>query len=187
VAPDEAERLKILSGMFRYRVRGWLTDSREVQLVLEDGHIVGSATWLKPQLGLESALELGLAPPPPQPGGGPPEEVFSGLDRAVVERWSKFQRIIEAQEQDIIPTAWELAPIAVLPEMQRKKIGAALLTKKLAVLDAAGLPCCLCTQDRINLSFYERFGFRKAAELLITEDGPVSYSMKRDPPRCLAP
>jgi GNAT superfamily N-acetyltransferase len=170
-APDEEQRLKILSAMFRYRVRDWLENSREIQLALEDGRIVGSATWLKPR----------TAPPPP--GGGPPEEVFRGLDPAVVERWSQFQRIIEAQEGTILPAAWELAPIAVLPERQGRKIGAALINRKIAFLDAEGLPCYLCTQDRINLGVYERFGFREVSEVLIAEGGPVSYTMKREAPR----
>ncbi|MFP3091354.1 GNAT family N-acetyltransferase [Treponema sp. TIM-1] len=170
-APDEKERLKILSAMFRYRVRGWLEDAREVQLVLEDGQIVGSATWIRPRT-------------TPPPANGPSlDEVFAGLDPAVVERWSKFQAIIEAQEKNIIPLAWELAPIAVLPEKQHKKIGSALINKKLAAIDAEGLPCYLCTQDRINLTIYERFGFKKQEELLIVEGGPVSYTMKREVPR----
>ncbi|MDR2759943.1 MAG: GNAT family N-acetyltransferase [Spirochaetaceae bacterium] len=167
-APDEGERLKILSSMFRYRVRSWLEDSREVQLALEDGQIIGSATWLQPKTA------------PVQPGRSSMDEVFIGLDPRVVERWSKFQPVIEAQEKDILQPAWELAPIAVLPEMQRKKIGATLINKKLAAIDAMGLPCYICTQDRINLAFYEHLGFRKEGERLIAEGGPVSYTMKRD-------
>jgi GNAT superfamily N-acetyltransferase len=169
-APDEGERLAILKAMFRYRVWGWLADAREVQLALEDGHIVGSATWLQP--GAAAA-----------PAGRPSlDAVFAGLDPAVVERWLQFQQVIEAQEKNILQPAWELAPIAVLPERQRKNIGASLINKKLAEIDVAGLPCYLCTQDRINVTFYEHFGFRRETEILIAEGGPVSYTMKRDGP-----
>jgi GNAT superfamily N-acetyltransferase len=166
-AADEGERLKILDAMFRCRIRGWLEDSREVELALEGGHIVGSATW----------LEVAAAP---QSGGPSLDAVFDGWGATAAERWSKFQAVIETQEKNMVPPAWELAPIAVLPEKQGKKIGAALITKKLALIDAAGLPCYLCTQDRKNLAIYERFGFRKQGELFISEGGPVSYTMKRE-------
>ncbi|MDR2631709.1 MAG: GNAT family N-acetyltransferase [Spirochaetaceae bacterium] len=167
VAPDQEERHKILTAMFRYRVRGWIEEGREVQLALEGGRVVGSATWLQPTTAV------------PQPRGSL-EEVIAGLSPLVVERWSLFQPVIEAQEKAILQPAWELAPIAVLPEMQGKKIGAALINQQLSLLDHAGLPCYLCTQDRNNLAIYERFGFRKEGELLIAPGGPMSHTMKRD-------
>ncbi|MDR1566080.1 MAG: GNAT family N-acetyltransferase [Treponema sp.] len=171
-ARDEKERLKILNAMFRFRVAGWLESSLETELALEEGRIVASATWHPPQN--ESA----------KPGNArrSMDEVFAGLAPEVVERWSQFRPVIEAQEKNIIQPAWELAPIAVLPEKQGKKIGSALITRKLAALDAAGLPCYLCTQDRINLAIYGRFGFRKIEEILIAPGGPVSYTMVREAP-----
>jgi ribosomal protein S18 acetylase RimI-like enzyme len=169
VARDEKERLKILNAMFRFRVTGWLERSLETELALEEGRIIASATWRPPQD--ENA----------KPGNTRRSmaEVFAGLDPEVAERWSKFQPAIEAHEKLIVQPAWELAPVAVLPEKQGKKIGSALITRKLTALDAAGLPCYLCTQDRINLAIYERFGFRKIEEILIAPGGPVSYTMLR--------
>ncbi|MDR2618534.1 MAG: hypothetical protein LBC62_06660, partial [Treponema sp.] len=116
-ARDEKERLKILKAMFRHRAAGWLERSLETELALEEGRIVASATWVPPQD--ESA----------KPGNArrSMDEVFAGLDPEVVERWSKFGPVIEAQEKTIVQPAWELAPIAVLPEKQGKKIGSALI------------------------------------------------------------
>jgi predicted N-acetyltransferase YhbS len=168
VAAEEGERLKILAAIFQYRIRLWLEDGREVELALEDGQIVGSATWIGP------------AAANPPAGGRAMDGVLAGLSPSAAKRWSQFQPVIETQEKNIPQPAWELAPIAVLPEKQGKKIGAALIYKKLALIDAAGLPCYLCTQDRINLTIYERFGFKKDGEILIAEGGPVSYAMKRE-------
>jgi ribosomal protein S18 acetylase RimI-like enzyme len=166
-APDEGERMKILNAMFRHRVSSWLGGSCQTELAL-DGHIiVGSATWVPPH-GDE------------QPGKGSLDEVFKGLSPGVVERWLKFQRIIEAQDKSIPQPFWDLAPIAVSPEAQGRGIGSQLLRRKLREIDRAAQPCFLATQDRINLGIYERFGFKKIDEILVAPGGPVSYSMLRE-------
>jgi GNAT superfamily N-acetyltransferase len=107
------------------------------------------------------------------------DEVFKGLSPEVAERWMVFQAIIEAQEKNIPPLTWELAPIAIAPEAQGRKIGSKLITKKLEEIDRAGLPCFLATQDRINLEIYGHFGFKKLDEIPIAPGGPISYGMLR--------
>jgi N-acetylglutamate synthase-like GNAT family acetyltransferase len=168
-APDEAERRKILSAMFRFRVSGWIERSLETELAVDTGVITGSATWIPPRYKDE---------PPGIPRSM--DEVYAGIDPAVVERWLKFQPVIEAQEKIIALPAWELAPIAILPEKQGKKIGASLINRKLAVIDKAGLPCYIFTQDAINLAIYERFGFKTIEAIPVAEGGPLSYSMIRE-------
>jgi GNAT superfamily N-acetyltransferase len=168
-APDEEERRKILSAMFRFRVRGWIERSLETELAVDAGVITGSATWIPPRYKDD---------PPKIPRSM--AEVYAGIDPAVTERWLTFQPIIEAQEKIVIHPAWELAPIAILPEKQGKKIGSSLINRKLALIDKAGLPCYIFTQDKINLAIYERFGFKTIEAIPIAEDGPVSYSMIRE-------
>ncbi|GHV80058.1 GCN5-like N-acetyltransferase [Spirochaetia bacterium] len=171
-APDETERLKILNSMFRHRVSSWPKGAFQTELALDGDKIVGSSTWVPPHID-------------DKPGNGSGhrslDEVLKGLSPEVVERWMKFQPVIEAQDKTIPQPFWDLAPIAVAPEAQGKGIGSQLLWRKLKEIDQAAQPCFLATQDRINLGIYERFGFKKIDEILVAPGGPVSYSMLRAP------
>ena len=59
---------------------------------------------------------------------------------------------------------WYLSQLGVEPAKQRQGIASALLRPMLARMDAAGLPCYLETENAANIAFYQRFGFRVAAE-----------------------
>jgi ribosomal protein S18 acetylase RimI-like enzyme len=163
-APDMEERIPFLQAMFRHRISSWLESSYEVELALtDDGGIAASATWDPPKNGGTRSMD----------------DVFAGRSPALVERWSKFQPVIEAQHHSLPGSFWSLSPIVVAPGAQGKGIASLLIRKKLAVIDAAALPCFLATQDRINLPIYERFGFKRTAEIPIAE-GITSYSMVRE-------
>jgi GNAT superfamily N-acetyltransferase len=170
-APDMEERVPFLQAMFRRRIRSWLESPYEVELALTDtGKIAASATWEPPKNNAEGEKSS---------GGHSMDEVFAGRSPALIEKWSKFQPVIEAQHHSLAGRFWSLAPIVVAPEEQGKGIASLLLKRKLAGIDAAALPCFLATQDTVNLLIYERFGFKKTAEIPIAE-GISSYSMVRD-------
>jgi GNAT superfamily N-acetyltransferase len=172
-APDLEERIPFLQAMFRHRIHSWLESPYEVELALtDDGKIAASATWEPPKSGAEEGKSGGTHSM---------DEVFAGRSPALVEKWSKFQPVIESQHHSISGPFWSLAPIVVAPEEQGKGIASLLIRKKLAGIDAA-LPCFLATQDRVNLLIYERFGFKKTAEIPIAE-GITSYSMVREAAR----
>jgi ribosomal protein S18 acetylase RimI-like enzyme len=170
-APDMEERIPFLQAMFRHRIRSWLESPHEVELALtDDGKIAASATWDPPK---NSAKDEKSG------GNRSMDDIFAGRSPALIEKWSKFQPVIEAQHHSLPGSFWSLAPIVVAPEEQGKGIASLLLRKKLAEIDAAALPCFLATQDRVNLLIYERFGFKKTAEIPIAE-GITSYSMVRE-------
>jgi GNAT superfamily N-acetyltransferase len=178
-APDMEERILFLHAMFRRRIRSWLDSSYEVELALTDeGRIAGSATWMPPVFdakGAGSGVGKSSAQKPPQ--AGHLDDVFAGRSPALVEKWSKFQPVIEAQHHSLSGSFWSLAPIVIASEEQGKGIASLLLRKKLTLID--DLPCFLATQDRINLPIYERFGFIKTEEIPVA-DGLTSFSMVRE-------
>ena len=59
---------------------------------------------------------------------------------------------------------WYLSQIGVEPVAQRHGIASKLLRPMLARMDAANLPCYLETENAANIAFYQRLGFRVAAE-----------------------
>lgn len=59
---------------------------------------------------------------------------------------------------------WMLYVVGTSPECQRKGHAAALLREFFRKTDSDGLPCYVDTLDENNRPFYERLGFRPAAE-----------------------
>jgi predicted GNAT family N-acyltransferase len=54
-----------------------------------------------------------------------------------------------------------------------------LIRKKLRDIDADSLPCFLGTQDRINLTIYAKYGFKKIREDPIAPPDIIHYTMIR--------
>jgi GNAT superfamily N-acetyltransferase len=59
---------------------------------------------------------------------------------------------------------WYLSQIGVEPTARRQGIASRLIQPMLARIDAANLPCYLETENAANIAFYQRLGFRVAAE-----------------------
>ena len=60
--------------------------------------------------------------------------------------------------------------------------GAAVVAPLLAVCDSEGLPCGLTSTNPRNVPFYERFGFRVAAEVPTPDGAAVLQPMQRPAP-----
>jgi GNAT superfamily N-acetyltransferase len=73
-----------------------------------------------------------------------------------------------------------MGPIAVRPEAQGKGAASALLRKRLAEIDGAGLPCLLGTQDKKNLAIYNHYGFKLVRKDPLVEN-VFTYAMTRSP------
>ncbi|MGP3976521.1 GNAT family N-acetyltransferase [Streptomyces sp. 8N114] len=78
---------------------------------------------------------------------------------------------------------WSLAVIGADPAARGQGHGAALLRSGLAKADAAGLPTYLESSKPSNIPFYARFGFTVREELRLAENGPVLWTMLREPRR----
>jgi GNAT superfamily N-acetyltransferase len=72
-----------------------------------------------------------------------------------------------------------LAFAAVVPHMQGRGIGTALITHRLQELDTVGLPSYLEATNRRNLALYVHLGFQPAGTPITLPDGPKLYPMWR--------
>ena len=78
---------------------------------------------------------------------------------------------------------WYLWLLAVDPPEQGKGVGGELLRRTLREADDSALPCYLETARESNVSLYRRFGFRVLYESRLGGDGPVFWTMLREPSR----
>ena len=74
-----------------------------------------------------------------------------------------------------------LAPLAVLPEKQRRGVGSALVLRGIGLLESASVPLVVVRGD---LAYYGRFGFQPSTEVGVRAPFPVDedhYLAKRLP------
>ena len=71
--------------------------------------------------------------------------------------------------------------LGVTPQAQGHGVGSRLIKARLNHLDAIGRPAFLETATEPNVRLYSRHGFKVLSEWRPTPDGPVNWSMWRDP------
>ena len=77
-----------------------------------------------------------------------------------------------------------LERMTVLPEYQGKGVGTFALSKALQEADELGMPCILGTQERRNVVFYSRLGFKVVDEAKVPiGNGYTNWIMIREPKR----
>jgi ribosomal protein S18 acetylase RimI-like enzyme len=76
---------------------------------------------------------------------------------------------------------WYLASLGTAVEQQGKGVGTALLRPVLAHCDAEGIPCYLESSKERNVPFYRRHGFEVVEEVPLPGDGPMLWTMWREP------
>jgi ribosomal protein S18 acetylase RimI-like enzyme len=74
-----------------------------------------------------------------------------------------------------------LHSLSVHPAASGRGVGTALVSRHLWRLDTEGLAAHLDSSNARNVPFYERLGFRVAAEVRVGSDGPVLRSLIRPP------
>ncbi|MFI9352365.1 GNAT family N-acetyltransferase [Streptomyces lydicus] len=112
----------------------------------------------------------------------PDATTVAELQDILGDRAPLFRKTVEAAAE-CTPREphWSLAVVGAEPAAQGQGHGAALLRSGLAKADTAGLPAYLESSTPSNLPFYEHFGFTVRTELQLPEDGPVLWTMWRDP------
>lgn len=121
-------------------------------------------------------------PPEAQDKAVPDAETIRQLLDILGERAGVFRGAVErVAEHTPQEPHWYLAMIGADPAAQGQGQGAALLRSGLAKADAAGMPACLESSKPSNLPFYEHFGFTVREEVPLPGDGPVLWSMWREP------
>jgi len=78
---------------------------------------------------------------------------------------------------------WYLMALGTEPERQGTGVGSALLRPVLERCDREGIVAWLESSKWSNVPFYQRRGFELVSELVLPEDGPSLWLMRRDPPR----
>jgi ribosomal protein S18 acetylase RimI-like enzyme len=76
---------------------------------------------------------------------------------------------------------WYLASLGTAVEQQGKGVGGALMRPVLDHCDAEGIPCYLESSKERNLPFYRRYGFEVVEEVPLPDDGPLLWTMWREP------
>ena len=172
ITPDEARRARGLPIMFGACMRYAQRFGGRVEL--SDAAPRGVATWLEPGRSPPATLGLlrtGLA--------GVLLRLGSGMGRffTFVDTFDDLHR------RDVTQPHWYLWLLAVDPPEQGKGVGGELLRRTLREADESALPCYLETARESNVSLYRRFGFRVLRESRLGRDGPVFWTMLREPSR----
>ncbi|MGW1109064.1 GNAT family N-acetyltransferase [Streptomyces sp. NPDC002540] len=92
----------------------------------------------------------------------------------------------ESAEQAIAPyrpqePVWFLNTVGVTPGAQGQGLGSAVLVPGVDAAARAGYPAFLETSSERNVKFYERLGFKVTAEVLLPDNGPRTWCMRKDP------
>lgn len=112
----------------------------------------------------------------------PDAETIGELRSILGERAELFGELVElAATHAPRDPHWSLAVIGADPAAQGQGQGAALLRSGLARADAARQPVYLESSRPSNIPVYEHFGFTVREELRLPGEGPVLWSMWREP------
>ncbi|MBQ0863765.1 GNAT family N-acetyltransferase [Streptomyces sp. RK75] len=112
----------------------------------------------------------------------PDAETIQELQNILGDRARLFGAAVEkAAEHAPREPHWSLAVIGADPVARGQGQGAALLRSGLAKADAAGAPVHLESSKPSNLPFYEHFGFAVREEVRLPGEGPVLWTMWREP------
>ncbi|MEO8070794.1 MAG: GNAT family N-acetyltransferase [Acidobacteriota bacterium] len=71
------------------------------------------------------------------------------------------------RRRDLGPEHWQLGPVGVAPEWQRRGVGTQLLRAFEARIDPGHAPAYLETDKLENVAFYERFGFQTIGDAAV--------------------
>jgi ribosomal protein S18 acetylase RimI-like enzyme len=76
---------------------------------------------------------------------------------------------------------WYLATLGTAVEQQGKGVGSALMRPVLQHCDTEGIPCYLESSKERNVPFYRRHGFEVVKEVPLPGEGPLLWTMWREP------
>jgi GNAT superfamily N-acetyltransferase len=163
LVPDMGDRSRIYPQYWSMAVEHALTGAGEVYA---SGDLSGAAVWYPASYG------------PPNAG---PIDLTRRLQAICGPYTPRFLALHEAMEAShpTMPHHY-LAFVSVLPAMQGRGIGTALITHRLQELDTVGLPSYLEATNRRNLALYVHLGFQPTGNpIALPDDGPKLYPMWR--------
>ena len=158
--PDPAERAALSPALFAAALRYGLLFGEVITTARAP---VGAAIWLGPD-GWDITPERAAAAGFDRLGGEIGEDA--------TERFFSALAAGEPYHRSAVPPAhWYVMVVGIAPEAQGKGLGRALLQPMIDRADAAGEPCYLETANPANVTFYERLGFDRVAEIVEPRSG----------------
>ncbi|MEV2272562.1 GNAT family N-acetyltransferase [Nonomuraea africana] len=166
---DPVVRWLLPSGRGMHRM--FVTLTRHVHalgdLAIDGDRVVGAALWDPPGFRQPPLDALRSAP---------------GFLAAMGRRVS-YGQLLQTQFHRRRPERphWYLAEIGTDPAAQGRGVGGALLGARLGHCDGEGLAAYLESSKETNIPFYEKHGFRVTGEIRLPKDGPMVWTMLREP------
>ena len=163
--PDASTRPAKLNAHYRRRVR---KHPELAEVAVDDGRIVGALMWEAPYKKSTVAALLRSG---------------SRITRRLISRLPGLQGIahtLAVEKHRPVEPHWYIHDVAASPEARGKGVGSALLTHRLAQIDAGTLPTALESTTPGSRRLYERFGFEAVAQVP-TQPGQSSTIMVRRP------
>lgn len=164
IVPDEQRRMAALRGLFRSTVPA----DAKVGVVTRSAANESAALWRAPGQA-DSSLGEFLATMLP---------MLATFRTALPRALTVVDGITAHRPKGAY---WYLHYIGVRPASQGKGFGGRLIRERIAVADAAGLPCWLETATPENVGLYQRFGFVIQNEWDVPDGGPHFWGMMRQP------
>jgi ribosomal protein S18 acetylase RimI-like enzyme len=171
LAPDPAVRRRMLLPFQTGAVRDVVRNGHAYG-VFTDGELVGVSLWQPPgRFPLSRTRKLRMAPALLRSATAAPR-AFRRLARSGAALEREFPN----------EPVWYLEALGVDPGVQRRGVGAALLTAKLVLVDTDRVACYLHTSDHANVEYYRRHGFELTQPgFPAGPGGPTYYGMTRPP------
>ena len=159
---DHVDRVRALQLMSLQRLS---MPYGQVWCTLSDGVVDCVAAWM------DSATPV------------PPSVIDALADEVAAHEGTRHPASLAAASSgvDTAPAgrSFHLGVVGTTPSQQRRGLAGRTLAPVLAEADALGLPCTLETSTVSNVAFYERFGFRTAAQWVVPHGGPPVWAMSR--------
>lgn len=169
--PDPEERAALSPALFAAALRYGLLFG---EVLTTAGSPAGAAVWLGPDgwdITPERAAAAGLDRLGGEIGEDAAERFFSALAAA------------EPFHRSAVPSAhWYVMVVGIVPEAQGTGLGRALLEPIIDRAGAAGQPCYLETANPANVTFYDRLGFERIAEIVEPRSGLRFWTFRHAPP-----
>jgi GNAT superfamily N-acetyltransferase len=148
ILPSDKDRTKRLARLFRTTLRtDALRNTGAVDVAVSGGQVVGGAVWYPPKCW--------------PPSAGRQLRGLPGYAWALGRRFGAATALVgKMGKAHPGEPHWYLAYFGVEPSSQGQGIGSALMSSRLARIDALVVPAYLESSKVSNVTLYEHFGFR---------------------------
>ncbi len=165
---DAVARRAVLTDYFHYSLReGYTLGAVKIETC-------GAAIWTLPQ---PSAVAQSAAT-------AKDEALATLLGPRGFDNYRSIIDFMEPTAHTVVPEgSWYLSILGVAPSQQGRGLGRVLLEPTLHQADSAHVPCFLETYNAASLRFYNRLGFKAAADHLEPTTQARYWVMVREPHR----